>query len=319
MPSPLALLLAALAAQPAERSPAAADTTLTAPSTPAKQPGADLGPAEPGAFPTDVPQRYGANGRRAIELDLYLGPSYASTGAGGLGLRAAVVNHQANPKNFGLKWFAAAGGGYYPVGLGGVANQTELLGNAEVGIGYLGIVGLEDGTAPQAFANFLSVSADVLTRYEAIYSYTPNLQVGILGRNAKNDDAWNLHLHLGGNFSYLTGQYEKLGPGGAPENWLADPWAQLSLSTDLYVSRLVFLRLGANVGDTIDLLGADGVRHIVESRVHAYLKIGRTLWTGPALVFDDAGKIADFQTGTYVPAPPIFTVSWLIGGALNPG
>ncbi|MHB1846000.1 MAG: hypothetical protein ACYCWW_14335 [Deltaproteobacteria bacterium] len=269
-----------------------------------------------GAYPADEPTVTKHEGRRALEIDLYVGPSYSSSGDLGLGVRASVVNHEATPKSFGLKWFAAGGGGYYALGPG-VQNQVELLGNAEVGVGYLGIQGLEDGTAPQAFVNFFSLAADVLTEVQSIYSYTPNLQVGLLGRDAASASTWNVHLHLGGNLSYVTGQLEKLGPSGQPVSWLVDPWAQLSLLTDLHVTDRVFLRLGANVGDTLDSLGPAGFRHIIESRLHAYLKIGPTLWTGPALVLDDIGREADFATGAYVPAPAVYTLSWLIGGALG--
>ncbi len=269
-----------------------------------------------GAYPADEPKVTKKDGRRAIEIDLYVGPSYSSSGDAGLGLRASIVNHEATPKSFGLKWFASGGGGWYALGPG-VQNQVELLGNAEIGVGYLGIKGLEDGTAPQAFLNFLSLGADVLTQVQSIYSYTPNLQVGVLGRSAATASSWNFHLHLGGNVSYVTGILAKLGPAGQPVDWLVDPWAQLSLSSDLHLSNTVFLRLGANVGDTVDSLGAAGLRHLIEARLHAYLKIGKTLWTGPALVFDDFGREADFATGTYVPAAPIYTLTWLVGGALG--
>ena len=297
----LALLLA-LAAEPA------APADVPAPSA----------PVPVGAFPSDEPHRMEDHGRRAIELDLYLGPSYSSSGDAGLGIRAAVVNHQATPKNFGVKWFLSGGGGFYDFGPG-VGNQYELLGTGEVGVGYLGLTGLEDGTAPLLFVNFLSLSADVLTQVQSIYSYTPNLQIGFLGRDARTSDSWNVHLHLGGNASYVTGELEKLGPSGALQRWLIDPWAQLSALADLNLTSKIFLRLGANLGDTIDFLGPAGVRHIIEARLHAYLKLGPTLYTGPTIVFDDPGRVANPVTESYDPASPSYTITWLLGGALNPG
>ncbi len=309
---PLAL---ALAAQPAQ-----AQTTDPAAQVQAPAPGPQAPSSGPvGAYPADEPQAT-KSGLKEIELDVFAGPSYSNTGGAGVGVRAAVYDHQASQHNFGMKWYASAGGGVYALG-GSVGTQGEVLANAELGLGYLGIQALQNGTAPQAFLNFLSVSVDSLTQVFGLYSYTPNLQIGLLGRSAKTSSTWNVHLHLGGSFSYVTGAMEKISSSGSVQNWLIDPWAQLSLLTDLHLSSKVFLRLGLNAGDTVDFLGgAYGMRQIVDIRGHAYFKIGKTLYTGPSIVFDDPQKVASFSpTPTYVPATAAYTATWLIGGAINPG
>lgn len=316
LPLPLALVLAA---SPTQGAPAASppdpDQQIAAPA-PAPQ-ASPRGPV--GAYPADEPQAT-KGGLREIELDVFAGPSYSNSGGAGVGVRAAIYDHQASQHNFGLKWYASAGGGVYALG-GSVGTQGELLATGELGVGYLGIQALKDGTAPQLFLNFLSVNVDALTQVLGNYSYTPNLQIGLLGRSAKTSSSWNVHLHLGGSFSYVTGTMEKISSSGNPQNWLVDPWAQLSLSTDLHLSAKVFLRLGANVGDTVDFLGGSyGVRQIVEVRGHAYFKIGKTLYTGPSIVFDDPQEVASFSPSpAYVPATAAYTATWLIGGALNPG
>ncbi|MHB8417793.1 MAG: hypothetical protein ACYDCL_06940 [Myxococcales bacterium] len=299
---------------------------LAAPTAPAAQLAAPApggqgpSPAPVGAYPADEPQPAGHSGLKEIELDVFAGPSYSNTGGAGVGVRTAIYDHQASPHNFGLKWFASAGGGLYALG-GSVGTQGEVLATGEIGVGYLGIKALQDGTALQAFLNFLSLNVDSLTHVQGLYSYTPNLQIGILGRSAKTSSNWNVHLHLGGSFSYVTGALEKISPTGGVASWLIDPWAQLSLSTDLHLSSKVFLRLGANIGDTVDFLGgSNGVRQIFETRGHAYFKLGKTIYTGPSVVFDDPQKVAVFVPApAYVTAPASYTLTWLVGGAINPG
>ena len=128
MLSLLALTLLAAAAAP---TPPSADVVAPPP-----------GEGPTGAFPSDVPKRWHEHGRRALELDLYLGPSYSSSGGAGLGVRAVIVSRQAAASSFGLKWHAAGGGGLY--GLGGtVGPQAEAIGRAQAGFGYYSITGAE--------------------------------------------------------------------------------------------------------------------------------------------------------------------------------
>ena len=109
------------------------------------------------------------------------------------------------------------------------------------------------------------------------------------------------------------------GPDGTLEHWATDPYFQLSAFTDRHLTPSLFLRIGGFVSEAVDSLGPFGERQILQVRGHAYLKVGRFLYTGPEFLYTNPERVAVPATQTYGPAIPEYSLTWLIGGAVNPG
>lgn len=276
-----------------------------------------------GAFPADTPKSWDGNGRRFVEINFYGGPSWANSGGFGVGGELTIDDLRATEEGIGLNWEAAFGGGFYPGGSGhyGSSNakqqlQGQVLGGGAVAWGYYGIEGMKNGVSPHALLEFLDLEITVIGNIEQMYSYNPSVEVGLHGRDAGNDQTWFVNALVGGQFSYVTGDLQKLHDDGSINHWLIAPSAAFEVTADQRLTNFLYLRFLGVLSNTFDFLGPYGYRNIFQVIANAFLKIGSTVYTGPSFLYTNQQKTADPASKTYVSATPEYSISWLVGGTV---
>ncbi len=275
-----------------------------------------------GAFPADLPKKWNETGRKFVEINAYAGPSFANSGGVGAGARLLIDDIQATEEGFGLNWEAVFGGGFYPGGgtySGGSLPremQAQVIGGAAMATGYYGVEGLKNGISPHLLLEFISLSSTVIGTIEQMVSYNPSLELGLHGRNDGSQEFWSTQVNFGINYSYTTGALAKLNPSGGTTYTFLAPFGAVEGFFDKKLTENVYLRFEGTVSAIFDSLGSYGSRSIFQVNTHAFLKIGPTLYTGPAFLYTDQQRTADFATRTYVPSAPQYSVSWLLGGTV---
>ncbi len=275
-------------------------------------------PTSQSAYPMDKPVEMGKGGRKAGEIDLYLGPSLTNKIGAGLGFNASLFTQQASASNFGLKYGGGVGGGFYLGSSQFPGMQPEVVGTAKMGFGYYDVSGLKNSVGPHALLDFLMLNATYVGNVETLLSYTPSLEFGLHGRSAATHTFWTLQLEPGANLAYIQGALQKISSTGQKQNSLIAPTATVRFFIDTKLTSQMHLRFSTFVTDTLDVLGnGQGSRHLFQLTAFALAKWGSWFYTGPQFFYFIPQKVANFSTGTYVPGVSQYTVSWLIGGALS--
>ncbi len=277
------------------------------------------------AFPSDKPMLWNESDRRQIEIDVYGGPAFANSGGFGLGAEVDIEDLRATKEGLGIDWQGSFGGGYYfggPHNYGAGAQQAEgqLLGGIALALGYYGQKGMRNGVSFHAFLEGLALNATLIGNIEQMVSFAPSFQVGLHGRKRETNATWMAQGVLGVNWSYVNGQLEKLSSSGSTIHSFFDPYFGLEASMDAPVWNLFFLRCSLVVSDTLDtiwLQGRNQLRHILQGNFNLFVKVGPTLYFGPAFYYTNQQWTANPVTQVYDRAVAQYSVGLLLGGALS--
>ena len=287
-------------------SPSGSTSTSTSPATTKKK-----------EFPLDLPSVTKCHGAdcnvNEYEFDTYLGASYASNGGdGGLGFTGRIEKDNFWKGGMGSMATCLVDGGVYGLGAGDGASVVMDV-SPEWDVGYYDEEAAVSGWGWHVMLTPINGGATFAGSTGTLYSYTPALDIGIHGRDAKRKSPWQVSLEIGESIGYGTGVYRKLNSGsGTFESSVTDPYLYLAFTTDQKIGAR-YLRIHLAGSDRIDSIGSQGVRHILDIRGYTWLKISEHFYTGPAATYNFAGKQADLTTMSYVAAPSVITGTWDAG------
>ena len=282
-------------------------------------PGADLDAAVAVAaakeFPSDTPQSSGDH-LAVTELDLYGGPSLANGGAGGgFGTTAQLQWNVTWQSGWSSQISGSVTAGYYGIGGDGSA-QLILNAAPEFDIGYWDQAAMVSGVGIHAMLSYFGGAINVAGTSGALYSYTPEVLLGLHGRDASRASPWSFSLGAGVSIGYATGTQAKLDPStGGEQNVIIDPYFNFSGSTDQRVGK-TYVRVGVSGSDRVDSLGKQGRRHLLNGSSYAWVKVLGRYYTGPQLTLSYPTKQPDLASHRYVTSKPVVTASMYFGGAL---
>ncbi len=270
------------------------------------------------AYPIDKPKNWGQGGRKAGEIDVFLGPSVTNSLGMGLGFRSSLFTRQTNQSSLGFKYGAGLGGGLYQGTSRYPGIQPELIGGARFGLGYYSVEGLKNGSGFHVLLDIITLGATYLGNVETLLSYVPGIEVGYHGRSAETLTFWWVQVEAGLNMSYLRGALQKLTPQHTLASTMVAPTFVLRSFLDTPFFWQKHIRLSASASDIIDSLGASfGTRHVIQANFAALVKTGSWFYTGPQIFYFFPTQLAQSSLSGYQPGTPQWTFSWLVGGALG--
>jgi hypothetical protein len=265
-------------------------------------------------FPSDTPQEH--DGHLSVtEVDLYGGPSLANGGAGGgFGTTGQLQWNVTWPTGWSSQISGSVTGGYY--GVGGSGGALILNAAPEFDFGYWNQAAMVSGVGGHFLLSYFGGSANIAGTSGALYSYTPEILVGLHGRDAARASPWSFSVGAGVSVGYASGTQAKLDPDtGGEQHVIVDPYFNVTASTDQRVGD-TYLRVGASASDRVDSVGDQGTRQLFNGSAYAWLKVFGRYYTGPQLTMSFPTKRPDLTTRTYVDGHPVVTASLYFGGAL---